>query len=393
MKREITALAILLVLAGCARSTNDETAHLLKGGQLIERLQYEQAITEYKSAISINPQSAKAYFMLGEIYFHQANLNHFRTQVLKFSTKYKHNPASPRLHDVNFDIVNQTILRQGLDNYLRALLANKNPDKSKIDNSYINYQLGWAYLVLNQHKDARTFFNKASLDKKDRWGASEPLLFINYLEKKGLTKNNVYYSGNPLEKRICLTFDDGPNNKYTPQVLEILKKYDVKATFFMIGENVKRNPNVARRVLHEGHSIGNHTYKHINLYKKRLHADELEREIDSTSEEIERATGTKPVLFRSPYNYLDEQLINILREKGYTIVSWTYAPRDWEDITRNKIAQRTMENVSNGAIFLFHDGGGNRTETVRALPIIIEAFQKQGFVFVDLPELLRIQQK
>ncbi len=391
MKKVAYIFFLLLFITGCNKPPNEELNHLKKADKFIENVKYDEAVIEYKAAIKVNSSSIRAYFMLGEIYFHQSDLNRFRTQVLNFVVKYKRNPALPKLKQINFNTVNKIILTEGIKNYKKTLEVNADIEKKDIDDLHIHYQLGWAYLVLNKYKDSRSHFNRSVTGTKDAWGTDEAIIFLNYLEKKGLTKNNVYYRGNPLVKKISLTFDDGPNNTYTPKVLEILNRYNIKATFFMLGENIKRFPDIARKAAASGHTIGNHTYRHPNLYITNLSETEIREEIDSTALIIEEITGKKPNLFRSPYNYLDEELISILKEKKYNIISWTYAPRDWEDISSNKILQRVLENVTTGAIFLLHDGGGNRSETVKALPIIIEGLQKQGFEFVDLPELLNLE--
>ncbi len=392
IKKIICCFFIFIFITGCSQLKNEELDHLKKGEKLIELRKYDQAITEYKSAIKVNSSSPRAYFMLAEIYFHQSDLNRFRTQVLNFVAKYKRHPAIPRLREINFDTINQIILIEGIGNYKKALEINATLKKKEVDSLYIHYQLGWAYLVQNDYKNSRIEFNNSLVDKKDLWGAKEAFIFLDYLEKKGLVKNNIYYRGNPLVKKVALTFDDGPNEIYTPKILEILDKYKVKATFFVIGKNVKKFPHIAQTIIKAGHCIGNHTYEHINLYKSNVAAEEIEKEINHTDLIIEKTTGKKPNLFRSPYNYLDEKLIEIIKQKNYYVISWTYAPGDWEKISADKIAQRVLQNVNTGSIFLLHDGGGDRTETIKALPIIIEGLHKNGFELVDLPELLNLEE-
>jgi peptidoglycan-N-acetylglucosamine deacetylase len=383
-------LSLFILLCGCAGAQNDEAGYLKKGRKYVESQKYDQAVTEYKSALGIDPASAEAYFMLGEIYFYQSNINRFRTQVLNFIAKYKHHPAYPKLADVDYNAHDETILMEGIKNYQKALENNLDRSNKAVDNGYIHYQLGWAYLIQHKDKESREEFNLSLNNNNDPWGAGEPLAFMDYLQKKGLTKDNVYYQGNPLSKKVTLTFDDGPNDVYTPQILAILDKYKVKATFFMLGDAVQYHPAMAQKIVKAGHSIGNHSYSHMNLYKNRVPIENVLRDIDKSAQIITKVTGKHADLYRSPYNYLDDQLIHALRERKYFVVSWTYAPGDWEKISGEKIALRVLSNVTSGSIFLLHDGGGNRSQTVKALPIIIEGLRKQGYEFVDLPELLNL---
>jgi len=185
-------------------------------------------------------------------------------------------------------------------------------------------------------------------------------------------------------KAICLTFDDGPLPPYTSQILDILKKGDVKATFFMLGYNAQRFPDLARRVVAEGHAIGNHTYNHA----KANPPEKAAWQVDRGAEAIEQATGVKPLLFRPPGGDLKSEVTKYAISQGYPIIMWNISSAD----TTNRPVELLVSNVIHtpwpGDIVLMHDGGCPHPRTVAALPKIIEETKKQGCIFLTLPELL-----
>lgn len=194
---------------------------------------------------------------------------------------------------------------------------------------------------------------------------------------------------------LALTFDDGPDPKYTPDILDILKEYEVPATFFVVGAHVEKYPLIAKRIVEEGHEIGNHTYSHKSLIP--LSQRRIIQEIDQAHSIIEEITGSKPVLFRPPRGVYSDFAREYLREEGYTIVLWDVTSKDWSEISAREIANNVLNHVSNGSILLFHDSGnivtpqgGNRINTVKALSIIIEELQDRGYKFVGLQELIVI---
>jgi len=189
---------------------------------------------------------------------------------------------------------------------------------------------------------------------------------------------------NMKRKAICLTFDDGPLPPYTNQILDILKKEDVKATFFMLGYNAQRFPEVARRVLAEGHAIGNHTYNHARAKTP----DKAAWQVDRGAEAIQQATGVRPFIFRPPGGDLKSLVTAYATSKGYPIIMWTISSAD----TTNRPVELLISNVIHtpwpGDIVLMHDGGCPHPRTVAALPKIIEETKKQGCIFLTLPQLL-----
>jgi peptidoglycan-N-acetylglucosamine deacetylase len=187
------------------------------------------------------------------------------------------------------------------------------------------------------------------------------------------------------KKEITLTFDDGPS-PYTAQILDILKKENVPASFFMCGANARRHPAIARRAAEEGHEIGNHTENHPWLYLKT--ASRIEGEIDAAQRAIEEATGIKPTLFRPPYGVRWFSLSGILARRGLTMALWTVREGDGGRDAKT-IAAETLARLRPGAIVLLHDAkeatqDGDRSAVVEALPAIIAGAREAGYAFVPL---------
>lgn len=187
--------------------------------------------------------------------------------------------------------------------------------------------------------------------------------------------------GRSDQKVVALTFDDGPSS-YTAKVLDILARYQVKATFFVIGQNVKRYPDLGCRIVAEGHAIGNHTYDHPLLAPVET-SQRLERELDSAAAVIQATTGQAPVLFRPPHGWCSPWMINLACRKGYVVVTWNISADDWRQPHPKVIAERVLRQVKPGAIILLHDGLETSADppvqkTVSALPDIIEALKAVG---------------
>jgi len=190
----------------------------------------------------------------------------------------------------------------------------------------------------------------------------------------------------PNGRVVALTFDDGPWPQHTAQVLEILADKDVPATFFMVGYRVKRAPDVVRAVRNGGHALGNHSFWH--RYLDTVSQERLVWEIAATNDAIEAAAGVRPTWFRAPAGRLDDRVPNALAEAGMRSALWTVDPQDWRsDATAEAIVARVMAEVRPGAVVVLHDGGGDRSETVRALPALIDRLRAEGYGFVTLDEL------
>lgn len=199
----------------------------------------------------------------------------------------------------------------------------------------------------------------------------------------------------PKGKKVALTFDDGPGNNFTPEVLRILKKYDVKATFFIVGKRAKKHPALCRQILKEGHEIGNHTYSHTDLITKT--PGQISREIQRGGAAIFEATDKMPKYFRPPYGVYNRFVKRIAAREGYTFVLWNVRTFDSSMTPRTKrsIISKTKKLAKPGDIILLHDSKSrlksmvDRKVTVNALPEIIENLLSKGLKPVTLSELLK----
>jgi polysaccharide deacetylase family sporulation protein PdaB len=185
---------------------------------------------------------------------------------------------------------------------------------------------------------------------------------------------------------VAITFDDGPHPKYTPEILNILKKYNAKATFFVIGQNAEKYPDIIKREVAEGHEIGNHTYSHPDLHK--IDIDKFLEEIEKTQTTIEDICGIRPKLFRPPGGYYDDRSIGIVESMGYKSVLWSLDTRDWSMPKSDSIVAKVEERAAEGDIILFHDLEDKRLPTPTALKKIIPYLIENGYEFVTVSELL-----
>jgi peptidoglycan-N-acetylglucosamine deacetylase len=191
-------------------------------------------------------------------------------------------------------------------------------------------------------------------------------------------------------KPIALTFDDGPWPNTTGQVLDILKKNNVKATFFIVGRQVQTYPQILKRIVADGHALGNHSWSH---QYHRYDSAGAAREIDQTTQLVYKLTGIKTVLFRPPGGILNNGLAAYAQQKKYAVVMWSADSLDWRYGRPATLTDRVLKEASAGGIVLMHDGGGNRSKTVQALPQVIAQLKKRGYTFVTVPELMEMQNK
>lgn len=184
---------------------------------------------------------------------------------------------------------------------------------------------------------------------------------------------------------VALTFDDGPNLVFTPQVRRVLQRYGVSATFFCIGQLVQRYPGLVQQMSQEGFAIGNHTWSHPDLTMRS--PDAIRWQLSATSTAIRQATGVPPDLFRPPYGATNVTVRRIASQLGLLQILWTIDTRDWQRPGVRAIVSTVLANVRNGSIILMHDGGGDRSQTIQALPQIIIGLQQRGFTFVTVEQL------
>jgi peptidoglycan/xylan/chitin deacetylase (PgdA/CDA1 family) len=191
-------------------------------------------------------------------------------------------------------------------------------------------------------------------------------------------------------KVVALTYDDGPSPKDTEALLKVLAAEQVKATFFMIGRNVKSYPAVARKVAQAGHQVAGHSYAHDSLPK--LKPPKIEKDLEETARVIEEATGVHPLWMRPPYGAVNGSLYTLLGEKQTRFAMWDIDPLDWRRPGAKVIAERVLKKVRPGAVVLLHDGSVNRAQTVEASKIIIAKLKKKGYRFVTMQELYVLAQ-
>lgn len=207
-------------------------------------------------------------------------------------------------------------------------------------------------------------------------------------------KQAVFSQGSKSEKVIALSFDDGPHPEYTIQILDILKEYDVKATFFVLGMHAEKYPSIIKRQVEEGHEIGNHSYSHINMRKATR--KKIREEFEKTQEIIYSIANIRPKVFRPPYGNYNKEVIEIVSSDDIPIVLWTFYQdsKDWSNPGVDSIINTTLSKVQNGDIILFHDYVyKNESHTVEALKTIIPKLIEKGYKFVTVSELLNISRE
>lgn len=211
--------------------------------------------------------------------------------------------------------------------------------------------------------------------KKDRF----------YYEKKG----EIVWEVPMQEKKVALTFDDGPYPRSTGPILDLLKNHEAKATFFVVGNRIQRFPELILREAREGHEIANHTHNHI-YFNRHTDSAKLQEEIIQVEEHLLALHIEKPQLFRPPGGYYNDAMVRKVRSLGYTTILWSWHQdtKDWRKPGVQAIVDRVMNHVRNGDIILFHDYVPGSMETVEALKQILPALKKQGYECVTVSELL-----
>jgi len=224
------------------------------------------------------------------------------------------------------------------------------------------------------------------------------ILFTIFFDQAVIVRRGTIYRVRSPEKVVALTFDDGPSADWTPKILDELKKARLPATFFMLGNHVEQYPQVARRVVAEGHEIGNHTYDHhVLIYYK---PEELEREINDAQRAIKSVTGVETKYFRPPKAWLTAAEKKQIKQMGYKTILWSLNSKDWVTFHDKQITAYILNNIHSGDIILFHDSGGvftteggNRKQTVKTIPRLARKLREKGYRFVTISELLSLREK
>ncbi|MDA7887766.1 polysaccharide deacetylase family protein [Akkermansiaceae bacterium] len=197
----------------------------------------------------------------------------------------------------------------------------------------------------------------------------------------------THRNGPSSQPYVAMTFDDGPHPQNTPRLLDMLRSRNIKATFYVIGGNVDRHPHIVRRIVSEGHEIGNHTYTHRKLTS--LGASDVREEMSKTQAAIVRAAGVKPRTMRPPYGALrTDQGNTIFSEFGYPTIMWSVDPQDWKRPGPSVVASRILSNSRNGSIILAHD---LHKPTVDAMPQTFDGLLGRGFKFITVSQMLALK--
>lgn len=193
--------------------------------------------------------------------------------------------------------------------------------------------------------------------------------------------------GDPSSQSVALTFDDGPHPAHTPLVLDVLKRFGVPATFFCVGLHATGHPGLVDRIRDEGHQVGNHTWSHA--YLPDLSQKQLAAQVERTAEQLSRYAAPETMPFRPPYGSRTPEVLGWLRDLDQSVVLWDVEPFDWALPGAQVIADRVLADTQGGSIILMHDGGGDRSQTVAALPRILEGLLERGFEFSTMETLPR----
>lgn len=228
----------------------------------------------------------------------------------------------------------------------------------------------------------------------DNWGQ----IPLEELARQAATFPGVFYlQGNESQKVIALTFDDGPS-QFTPALLDVLKKHQVKATFFVLGKSMEQSPELVKRAHAEGHTLGNHSWDHPNLSEMSGEAY-WTKQLQPTQDMFQKVLGFKPSLMRPPYGFLTDAQIKGIDGHGMKAILWSVASDDWylthtmqNAAAADAIAGQVVKYAHPGAIVLAHDAGGRtRQPTIEATDRYIAELKKQGYRFVTVDQLLGVK--
>ncbi len=201
-----------------------------------------------------------------------------------------------------------------------------------------------------------------------------------------IDETNVYHCHDNTSMKIALTFDDGPHPRYTPQILDILQKYNIRATFFLIGENVSLYPELAKRILEEGHEVGNHTFSHqsIGSYTE----GQLQEEMEHCERVIYEISEYRPTLFRPPQGRINSKVVSLADDFDYKVILWNIDTRDWAHESPTAIKHNVIKNIRSGSIILMHDFISHNSPTPTALEAFLPILLGKGYSFTVVSDLL-----
>lgn len=212
-------------------------------------------------------------------------------------------------------------------------------------------------------------------------------MFILSLVFESGAENIIYRSAATDNMKIALTFDDGPHPYRTAEILQVLEKYNIKATFFVIGQNVDNYPDCFKKILSKGHEIGNHTYSHQSL--KDCSCQSIEKEFKNFNTALSKYNCASPIIIRPPGGLLSSTLKDYADSNGYNIILWSIDTLDWAHTDAKEIANNVISNAKGGDIILMHDYVSDKSPTKEALEAFIPILIERGFEFVTVSELIK----
>lgn len=219
---------------------------------------------------------------------------------------------------------------------------------------------------------------------------SKVIFPLRYRPVTGCVPHRALVRSGPYRKMVALTFDDGPSD-FTPPLLRTLRHLRVKASFFLVGRMIPGREWMLQSAYRQGHTLGNHSFSHAQM--PSLSPAAQASELSMVNRMIRRASGYRPCLMRPPYGLIDQGLSGQVRNHGLQPVLWNVDAADWEKPPAPVITSRVVAAARPGSIILLHDGGGDRSATVAAIPGIVKALRSRGFRLVTLPRLLGLKEK
>lgn len=255
--------------------------------------------------------------------------------------------------------------------------------------SYVNTVVRYTNSFLQNPVDTSVMSKQRETEDKERSNSTVGLSLSQLIKKYP----DTFRVRGPHIKQVALTFDDVPDPRFTPKVLDVLKKEGVKATFFAVGTRAKKHPSLVARIKREGHAIGNHSYNHAQFNKLTL--NEFRDQIERTNRILKSITGQEPRLIRPPYGEINEEQLRWARKNNYKIVNWNVDSLDWKGLSKDQVKENILSATGPGAIILQHAGGGVGSEllgTIEALPEVISELRSKGYTFVTLPEMLGVSE-
>jgi peptidoglycan/xylan/chitin deacetylase (PgdA/CDA1 family) len=259
--------------------------------------------------------------------------------------------------------------------------------KEGLDPTYINYE---SFIINPETKKFKFFFDEDQLGELLSHEVIEVEMPLNLLTRSFSQMIPDIYAlfadeFNAEKKFLALTFDDGPGWTSTQNLVEALREYNIKVTFFPIGANIEKNPEAFKTAFNDGHEIGNHTYSHPIL--TRYSYDNIFYQINHCNEIAEELTGKRPTLLRPPYGEIDDRVKEIAASLGMPVIMWSVDTRDWESQNADSVCRRILNEAQNGSVILLHDWYDTSVEgALKAIPTLIE----RGYEFVTVSELMRL---